>query len=402
MAVSVAVAVASALAAAPLALAHARPLDSTPANGAVLAQAPHVVTLRFDDVVVVAPGAAAIRNGGDGASLLAGAEQARGSIVTLPLRAGLGDGDYSVRWRVLGDDGHLLEGVLAFAVGEGRSTPSPGLALLGSGPRWAFVLARWLFLAGLLAALGGLGFRAVVLGGRRHPLDGRLLLTVSAAFAVALAGAGLSVVAVPDSLHTRFGQAAVAGIAAAALGVVLAEVGRTLGRFALASLPAALALAAVAAASGHALDPPAGLRPVKVAVDLVHLGAAALWIGGLLQVVVLVPRLAAAERATALRRFAWVAGGSLALVAATGVGRAAFGLSAVHQAWDTGYGRALVVKAALLAVALGVALVARRAAESQARAAASPRPSRALLLELALVAGIVVAVALLADLRPGR
>ncbi len=393
-ALAAATAVGVTLALAPASHAHARLVGTTPAAGAVLAAAPHAVSLRFDDAVVPAAGAAAIRNGGDGSSLLAGPVRAAGRDVTLPLQAGLGDGDYTVRWRVLGDDGHISEGLLTFGVGSGRGAPEPALGLIGSGARWSVVLARWLFLAGLLAALGGLGFRALVLrGAAARPLDGRLLMSISAAFAVALAGAGLSIVAVPDALHTRFGQAAVAGIAAAAVGAALTEAARSLGRWPLAPLPAALALAAIATVGGHALDPPAGLRPLKVATDLVHVGAAALWIGGIVQVALLLAALEAPARAVVLRRFAWVAGASVSVVVLTGIGRAAFGLSAVHQAWDTGYGRTLLAKTVLLGLALAAAGVARR------------RPGRVrhtLALELVLVAGIVAAIALLGDLRPGR
>lgn len=384
-------AVVAALALAPAALAHARLLDSTPANLAVLPAAPLTVTLRFDDAVVAVPGAAAIRNGGGG-SVLAGPERTKGSVVTVPLKPGLRDGDYTVRWRVLGDDGHLIEGVLAFGVGAGRAPPVPELGLLGSGPRWGFVLARWLTLVGLLLALGGLAFRALALRGGRHPLDGRLLVGVAAAFAVALAGGGLSIVAVPDALHTRFGEAAIAAIVAAAAGAALTEVSRSTNRFPLLALPAAVALAVAVTVGGHALDLPAGLRPLKVAVDLVHLGAAGVWVGGVAAVGLLAPRLAAEERTLVQRRFGVVAGASVALVAATGVGRAAFGLSSVAQAWDTGYGRALVVKSVLLVVALGAAVATRRKLGGRVPVAA----------ELAVLAGIVVAVAILSDLRPGR
>src|SRR5919199_6022782 len=96
------------------AFAHATFLRSTPANGAVLARAPREVRVEFDDDVRVGKRNAAIRNGGG--SVLAG----RPRVVagkTLVLRVPhLRDGDYTVRWSVISDDGHQEEGVLAFAV----------------------------------------------------------------------------------------------------------------------------------------------------------------------------------------------------------------------------------------------------------------------------------------------
>ena len=404
LALAAAVASLAALTLAPAALAHARPLATSPANGAVLAAAPRQVIVRFDDTVVVAPGAAAIRNGGG--SVLAGPERATGRTIVLPLKTGLTDGDYTVRWRALSDDGHLLEGIVAFAVGEGRAPPAPGLALLGSGPRWGFVLARWLFLLGTLLAFGAVAFRAFALRSCRPELEGPYLVSLSAAFAVALAGAGLSIVAVPDALSTRFGKADVAGIAIAAVGAALAEVARSTRRLQLASAPAALALVAAATAGSHALDP-VRLRPLGIAVDLVHIGAAGLWVGGLVQLALVLRLLDHDERALVLRRFAVLATAGVALVAATGIGRAAFGLSSVQQAWETGYGRLLLVKAGLLAAALAAGYVTRRRLGRRAGPAGGAGPGRRSVrasfgAELLLVAGIVVAVAVIGDLRPGR
>ena len=408
--VAIGVAALAALALAPAALAHARPLGSTPENGAVLATAPRQVVVRFDDVVVVAPGAAAIRNGGG--TVLAGPERATGRTVVLPLKRGLVNGDYTVRWRVLSDDGHLLEGLLAFAVGEGRAPPTPQLALLGSGARWGFVLARWLFLLGTLLAFGAVAFRALALRGGRPELAGPYLVSLSASFAVALAGSGLSLVVVPNALDTRFGKAAVAGIGIAAIGAALAEAARSTRRLQLAAAPAAIALVAVATAGSHALDP-VRLRPLGVAVDLVHIGAAGLWIGGLVQLALVLRLLDHDERAVVLRRFALLGAGGVALVAATGIGRAVFGLSSVHQAWDTGYGRMLLVKTGLLAAALVAGALTRRRLGGRPGPGpgagqghgAEPRSDgvRAIFgVELLLVAGIVVAVAIVGDLRPGR
>ena len=408
-AAAVAVVALAALTLAPAALAHARLLGSTPANGAVLAHAPRQVTIHFSDTVVPATGAAAIRNG-DG-SVLAGSERTSGTTAVVPLRQGLEDGDYTVRWRVLSDDGHLLEGVLAFAVGEGRAPPTAQLPLLGSGPRWGFALARWLFLLGTLLAFGAVAFRAVAFRalpgpGGRPELEGPTFVTLSTAFAIALAGAGLSLVAVPEALDTRFGKAAVAGIVVAAVGVALAEVARSVQRWPLAAAPAAIALVAVATAGSHALDP-GRLRALAVAVDLVHIGAAGIWIGGLVQLALVLPRLDRDDRGPLLRRFAVLAAAAVATVAATGIGRAAFGLDSVHQAWDTGYGRALLVKTGLLAAALAAGALARRrlGGGGSHRGQATPPRARvrlALGAELLILAAIVATVAVLGDLRPGR
>src|SRR5919197_1524698 len=68
-------------------------------------------------------------------------------------RGALRDGDYTVRWRVLSDDGHTVEGVFAFGVGAGRATPEAALSAGGTNLTRE-VISRWFFFAGLLVAVG--------------------------------------------------------------------------------------------------------------------------------------------------------------------------------------------------------------------------------------------------------
>jgi hypothetical protein len=102
-----------------------------------------------------------------------------------------------------------------------------------------------------------------------------------------------------------------------------------------------------------------------------------------------VPRLSAAALA------------SVVVIAATGLVRALSELSAVSQLWSSGYGRALVIKSGLLGavVALGWSNRTRLVPRLGAGVAALRRN---VVLELALLAGIVTAVAFLTDLAPGR
>ena len=127
---------------------------------------------------------------------------------------------------------------------------------------------------------------------------------------------------------------------------------------------AALALAALTllAGQGHASQAP--LAPLSVAADAVHLAAVAIWIGGLpcLAAVLLraPPALPDAGRTLAsatLARFSRVALWSVVVIAVTGLARMAGELSSPEQLWTTGYGRDLMLKAALLPPVL---LLARR------------------------------------------
>ncbi|MFY9579134.1 MAG: copper resistance CopC family protein, partial [Gaiellaceae bacterium] len=145
------------------AAAHATLLHSSPADRAVVPTAPREVRFVFDDTVRVASGIRAIRN--DGGSVLGGKPRVVGGKALVVPLGRIGDGDYTVLWRVVSDDGHTEAGVISFAVGSGRAPPAPVLSA-SNGPTTRDVISRWLFFAGLLVASGGALFRIATGVGR--------------------------------------------------------------------------------------------------------------------------------------------------------------------------------------------------------------------------------------------
>jgi copper transport protein len=165
-------------------------------------------------------------------------------------------------------------------------------------------------------------------------------------------------------------------------------------------------------AQGHASQAPAAA--LAVAADAVHLGAAAVWVGGLpclaavlLRAPALLPEGGARLASDVLARFSRVALVAVALIAATGLVRLAGGLSHVPELWTTDYGRSLLTKVVLLCPIAFLALRNRRLIR---RLAGPGRPSPATLRaarrnvqrELALGVGIVVVAAVLVAQIPGR
>jgi copper transport protein len=128
--------------------------------------------------------------------------------------------------------------------------------------------------------------------------------------------------------------------------------------------------------------------------------AAAVWIGGLFALAFVAPREGVSPEVVgaAARRFSNLALASVVVLALTGAVRALGELSAVSQLWTTGYGRAILVKTGLFAVLLGLGSLSR------ARVAARVERVRSVALAevTILLLGVVVAVALLTSLRPGR
>jgi copper transport protein len=364
--------------------AHATLVRSVPASGAALSVAPRAARFVFDDPVRPAGGIEAVRS--DGTSVAGGAAHVVGGrTLVVPLRA-VARGDYTVLWRVISDDGHTEAGVVTFSVG---TSARPGAAALsasaGIGAR--AVVSRWLFFAGLLVAAGGVVFRLAV-GPARVSV---LLPALVACFL------GATALLPHEAVFTsRFGGTYAVAAILAALGATAAAVASVDARAARVAWAAALLLLPLPSIAGHALD--AGRPRIEVAVDALHLAAAAVWTGGLVQLA-LALRIGEEGRSRIARRLSTVALVAVVVPAASGVVRALGELSAVSQLWSTSYGRTLFVKTALLGALAALGWLNRYRLLPRHDVAGVRRSVTA---ELLLLAGLLLAVAFLTDLRPGR
>ncbi len=338
--------------------AHASLVRSVPADGTVLAAAPMSVRFVFDDNVRAGSGIRAIRNGD-------------GSV-------------YTVLWRVSSDDGHSIAGVSAFGVGAGRAPPTAALSA-GNRPTTQDVVSRWLLFAGLLTAAGAAFFRFAV-----GPVPLRLLLV-----AFLLVFVGVSGLLHDASISTRFGSVMAVTAVVAGVGAVLASVAPVYPVLEPYPFVAALLLLPGPSLAGHALD--RGRPWIEIVVDVLHVAAASLWLGGLVALALALRT--RDDRGSIVRRFSNLAVVSVLLLAATGVIRALSELRSVSQLWTTGYGEVLIVKTGLLAALVAIGwvnryrLIPRLALQGLRRSVAA---------ELVLFAALAGAVALLTDLRPGR
>ncbi|MDQ2969023.1 MAG: copper resistance protein CopC/CopD, partial [Actinomycetota bacterium] len=341
------------------------------------------IRVAFDDDVRFASGIKAIRNGGG--SVLAGKPRVVGGrTLVIPLRPGLADGDYTVLWRVVTDDGHKLSGVVAFGVGAARAPPEAALSA-DNGPSLQDVVARLLFFAGLLTAAGAAFFRFAV---GRVPV--RLMLG-----AFLLTFVGVSGMARDVSVSTRFGTVMAVAAVIAGLGAVLAAVAPVVPRLEPVPFLAGFALLPLPTLAGHSFN--RGRPLLEPVVDFLHVTAASFWLGGLVALGLALT--GSGDLAPMLRRFSKVALVSVGVLAASGVIRAFAELRSLEQLRSTGYGQVLIVKTGLLAALVAVGWVNRYRL--------LPKLSfetlrRSVAVELLLFAGLLGAVALLTDLRPGR
>lgn len=382
-----------------IAAAHAVLLTSAPADGAILAEPPMAVQLTFSEPVE-AVGARVSVIAPDGGDFAVGEPTAGGRTLSALVREGLPEGTATVAWSAISADGHRVSGAFTFSVGA-PSAPADPAAFDGVvEPAGALVVTsvvRALRFGGIVAALG----LAVVLlavwaptmrGGReRDPAAAERadaafrrpaawlgaaapLLVVAAAVAWFPVEAWAGGLGVGEIFSLR--QAMVALIALP-LALVLAPALALAARGAFPPAPAlmvAVLLAAVPALSGHALaEDPAW---PSLLGSWAHVVAAGLWAGGVLALAICLPgalRAAGDDArgdllAGVVRRFTRVALIGLAALVASGAVGAYVYAGSVTGLWDADWGRLVLLKAALVAVAVLLAGLVRRRGSGSVRA----------------------------------
>ena len=361
--------------------AHAAFQDASPEPGARLAEPPRQVALAFTEPLNPELTTAHLVEVHSRRAVPAAVKVLPGRRLLLVPRQRLPQGAYRVDWHTVSVlDGHALEGSFGFGVqtdavgGEQRLEQSP-LARGGwlrAALRWTFYAALFFFAGGVLCGLllspggppaGWLVPDDVDASRPRERVLGRAWSRTRAAGWIATAlGTGVVLAETTDAAGTLSWRAidayllsTVAGVARVCmiLTVLLAALLARRARRASAVL-ILVALGAVAV-GGHADS--ASPRWLALLTDWLHLVAAAVWIGGIAQIVVSwLPGIADVPTAgrrivmrSVLQRFGRVALPAFGVVVVAGVVNALLELGEPEQLWSTGYGRILLVKIALVA-----------------------------------------------------
>jgi copper transport protein len=444
---AIAVLAACALALPGAALGHAALLRTTPQASGTLTSSPARVALTYDEAVAPRFAVVSVTNA-------AGRQEATSPPAALPSDPDtiavsvrhLPEGWYLVYWRVISADGHPVRGAFTFAVG-----PNPGPApqfvipsLSESAASPQLVVTRWLAFLGLMLAVGLFALRAVI-ARPAASLDPAPLRELSRATTAALVFALVAIplyvlvataefaqrpfldfaATVPVVRDSNLGRSftdlevVLALFAIAACAVLFVDDGRRRQRSAAALLALTGALLAAGAATavpglaGHAAQTsPAALSLV---LDWAHVTAAAVWLGGLLGVIILGARTPPGRRLEVLGlvvpRFSNTALVCVLLVIASGVAASIVHLPTPSSLWGTSYGQAILVKVGLLACAL-VAGGMNYARTVPQLAAARERGDRALadlgarllrrnvVTEVVLVTATLLAAMVLSSLPP--
>jgi copper transport protein len=339
--------------------AHALLDSSSPGANASLGSPPKQVSLTFTEPPD--PSLSSIQLiGSNGAKVALGASRTSGRTIVVPITGSLGDGTYTVNWRVVSKtDGHLTAGSFAFGVGvapvapTGGSGPSAGASPF---PSAGSVIAKWLLYAGLALVVAACVVAAGVLR-RPRPVPAVVVAGAVASLAGAVGLVAREAASIDVGVGTFLRSAAGAPygwLVAATLASALLAVAWASGapRWALwAAGAAAVAAVAVRSIGGHADAGP--LPALEVLAQFAHVAAVCVWIGGLAWLLLLFGSSPAVERPDHVRRFSTTAGIALAVVAATGAVRAVDELGGpthLGRLFSTDYGWTLVAKVGLAGV----------------------------------------------------
>ena len=348
--------------------AHALAQSSDPASGATLGSSPQAITITFGEQPDASLSSITVVDS-TGSSWTSGPTAAvvgRPDELRVPLRH-LPNGVYTVTWRTVSAvDGHIAAGSFAFGVGESPASVATSPSVAQSPPPSALAVAmRWLFLAGVITALGGAATALFIVRAVPPPL--RILLLAS------------GIAALVGSIGIVEGQREISGISWSS--VLSSSLGRALFERAVPAFAILLTAVAIkvwgkarqplvwllgAAAFGsvisevftsHALaEAPAALNSL---MQYLHLSAVGLWIGALVALLLALRREHSDDKARRVRRFSALAGWMVLLVAATGVGRAVFAVASWTALVSTAYGVLILVKLGLLLMLAGLGAVNR-------------------------------------------
>ena len=373
--------------------AHAYLVKTVPAASVVLDAPPSTIQLTYDEAVEPRLAIISVTDA-DGRQETTGAVHRSASdpdTLVVPMRAHLPEGWYLIYWRAISVDGHPVSGAFTYAIG-----PNPGPApqfqvpnISATATTPGVLITRWVMFVSVMAAIGLFVMRLFT----ARPLVGHVEGTTLRALTLAFAGAAaIGLIAIPvyldfstanESLRSVFDLGALVPLyRVTAFGRAIVDMEITFALFCLAAgialwvdrpdrarrsiaelmascgaVLAAAAVLVVPGAAGHAAQ--TSPRGLTLLFDWLHVASGSVWLGGLIGLLVLwfaaAPRLRVPTLSDYVPRFSNVALVSVAVVAATGVGEAIDHMPAVNALWETGYGKAILVKAGLL---LGAMLIA--------------------------------------------
>jgi len=361
-----------------IASAHATVESSSPADGQTLPTSPSEVSVTFSEPVSTASGGLSILNA-DGNHVDAGKSQVtNGRTLVTEIPQSLSDGTYVATYRVLSADGHPVSGSFLFGVGSGAVDRSAQPQ--SSGDRlWEIIggISRALMYLAALIAAGVAFFLAFI---HDHDADrwrivpfvriGSILALFSAigvvmSQAALLTGKGAGAITDTNVLRDVLNQNLGWSLALLMIGLAVVHLSTDITKKVVSQSFAfygGLAVTISFAVWGHATE--LAPRAVSLVADAVHATAAALWLGGLIGLVMILSlRSAETVRSTAgiISRFSLMAFWSVIVLAIAGLTLTITGSDAsLHAIVTTTWGQLVLAKVGLTLIVVIIAAWNRR------------------------------------------
>jgi len=370
----------SALAPATGALAHGELLGSEPAASSVLAESPAEIVLYFNESIE--PVFENIRILDSTGLIILDTDAHRDSTNHTIVRTSiphLNDGTYVVVWRVTSADGHPIQGAFPFYVGAEQENATALVATFlhsyhadPSGSRVSTLL-RWVVFVGVIVLIGSM----IMSGMLRRPsdLDSRSVIVLAGAWLFAVFGSSVALIAygpnatgtslynlslLGDTLRTASGQATVIRLVLLVATAMLVYFRRHISRrlWVIKIMFLSVGIIATLSLSGH----PIAQHPVwfSVVVDIVHLSAVSVWIGGIAVLSLGGSSWYDEQDGKLVRRFSAMALWTVIVIVATGVTQAWLMMDGFGNVFSTNYGRTLLVKTTAVAVLVSLGILSRR------------------------------------------
>ncbi|MEN0140586.1 MAG: CopD family protein [Rhodococcus sp. (in: high G+C Gram-positive bacteria)] len=400
--------------AAPPAWAHATLVSATPGDGSHVEVSPEVLAFELSEPVTLVEGSAQlIDSTGARHSVSTDRVEDGGRRIVIAVDGDLSDGAYLATARVISADTHVVSLSSRFTVGSvtqfghalDAGTTTTGVEQYLRYPSKSAVYVGVVLSSGLMIA--GRWVWPTALSGRRFRTAYRLGTTVLTVgllgrFIVQIAQqsgglADASASAVESVLGSRLGIAIVVAVVLN-LACFVFPPGTNRTANALGYLQAASAVAAVTL-GGHGGS--TERWPLAFISTATHVYAAALWLGGVCILALVVDGVAQLER--------WhrVAAGHVVLVSATGLTLAVLQVRPLGALLRTSYGLVLTVKVVLVGLVVVAGYLTYRRyprgrTDGARKGGADARRSRTVVVEAGLAVAVLGATSLLSSLTPAK
>ena len=358
--------------------AHATLESSSPADGQSVLTSPSEIRITFNEAVTTISGGLSVLDA-DGKTVDVGnSEVVGGRTLVAPISETLSDGTYVATYRVLSADGHPVSGSILFGVGNGALDRSAQPS--SSGDRlWEIIggISRFIMYLAALVAAGVAFFLAFI---HDHAEDrwrivpfvriGSILALLSAigivmSQAALLTGKGAGAITDSTVLRDVLNQNLGWSLALLMIGLAAVHLSTDIPKKVVSqslALYGGLAVTVSFAVWGHATE----LSPtaISLAADAIHATAAALWLGGLVGLVmVLSVRTPETVRATAgiIGRFSRMAFWSVIALTLAGLTLTITGSGAsLNSILTTTWGQLVLAKIGLTLIVVLIAAWNRR------------------------------------------